>query len=128
MNDTRCWMQSGRRKAVTPNREFKSPDRGQQTEVNRTLTPMRQTLIERIDAALASGRRSFYDLAHELYPNSKSHRRQANGGPPGCYMALSAAIRRGGFGESWREPGPQNRWIYQRAKPKRGEPHYHDLT
>jgi hypothetical protein len=72
------------------------------------------TLIERIDDALKPGRMSFYDLARMLYPDSKSHRCQSNGGPPGCYMALSMAVRRGGFSETWREPGPQNRFIYPR--------------
>ena len=60
------------------------------------------TLVERIDAQLAeNGRMTFYDLAQVLYPERDSHRYSSNGGPPGCYMSLSAAIRRGGFSVSW---------------------------
>ena len=77
-------------------------------------TSGKMSLAERIDAALAGGPKSFYDLAVELYPDRDSHRCSSNGGPPGCYMALSAAIRRGGFGEKWREPGPGNRMVYPR--------------
>jgi len=55
-------------------------------------------LVERIDDHLAAhGPTVFHDLALALYPERASHRYQSNGGPPGCYMALSAAIRRGGF-------------------------------
>jgi hypothetical protein len=73
-------------------------------------------LVHRIDAALAGGPMSFYGLAHVLYPNGRSWRYQANGGPPGCYMALSAALRRGKFHVSMSAtPGPQNRMVYPRT-------------
>jgi hypothetical protein len=74
------------------------------------------TLLERIDNALQDGPMSFYDLAVLLYPSRDSHRCSSNGGPPGCYMTLSATLRRGGFKEVWREPGPGNRRIYPRGK------------
>lgn len=69
------------------------------------------SLADRIDAALAnSGSMSFYDLAYALYPDKKSWRYQQNGGPPGCYMALSAGIRRYQFPTYRRDnlPGPGN--------------------
>jgi hypothetical protein len=71
-------------------------------------------LEERIDKHLKDGPKSFYDLAVLLYPSANSHRCSSNGGPPGCYMTLSAAIRRGGFREVWREPGPGHRIVYPR--------------
>jgi hypothetical protein len=75
-----------------------------------------RTLIERIDEALAEagGRMTFSALAEKLYPDPKSHRHQINGGPPGCYMALSAALRRGGYVQDWRDVGPGNRVVYAR--------------
>ncbi len=39
----------------------------------------------------------YYDLARALYPGERSWQYQSNGGPPGCFMALSAALSRGGF-------------------------------
>lgn len=72
-------------------------------------------LAKDIDRVLTErGRTSFYDLAMILYPNPNSHRSAKHGGPPGCYMTLSAAIRQGGFPEVWKEPGPGNRWIFPR--------------
>ena len=74
------------------------------------------SLVHRIDAALADGPLSFYGLAMAIYPDQKSWRYQANGGPPGCYMALSAALRRGRFHVSISAtPGPQNRMVYPRT-------------
>lgn len=63
----------------------------------------KQTLPERIDAAVeaAGGSIAFEALANVLYPDPKSHVYQSNGGPPGCYMALSAGLRRGGFPVSY---------------------------
>jgi hypothetical protein len=55
------------------------------------------TLTERINDALKDGPMSFYDLAHKVYPDRESHRHAVHGGPPGCYMTLSAALRRGGY-------------------------------
>ena len=58
-----------------------------------------KTLPERIDDALNEhgGPMDLRDLEAALYPNPRSHRYQSNGGPPGCRMAVSAALRRGGF-------------------------------
>ena len=56
-----------------------------------------KTLPERIDEVLNGQRMGYYDLAKALFPGSRSWNYQANGGPPGCFMALSAALRRGGF-------------------------------
>lgn len=73
------------------------------------------TLVERIDDLLRNnGSMSFYDLAYALYPDKKSWRYQANGGPPGCFMALSAGIRRGNFFTSARGPGPGQRIVHPR--------------
>lgn len=74
------------------------------------------SLVERIDKAIAAagGKITFYELANQLYPSSASHRNQVNGGPPGCYITLSMWVRRGGFPESWKEPGPGNRIVYAR--------------
>lgn len=55
------------------------------------------TLPDRIDAALNGKRMGYYDLARALYPSGRSWQYQANGGPPGCFMALSAGLSRGGF-------------------------------
>lgn len=74
----------------------------------------RSTLAARIDATLNGKPMSFYALAQALYPDGRSWRYQANGGPPGCYMALSAGIRRGGFPDVPKGIGPANRTIYPR--------------
>jgi hypothetical protein len=78
----------------------------------------RKTLPERIDEALNGKPMAFYDLAIALYPDRKSHRYQSNGGPPGCYMALSAGIRRGNF-SVWHETGKawEQRTVYPRRHP-----------
>lgn len=74
------------------------------------------SLIERIDALLKErGSMTFNDLAYALYPEPRSWRYQANGGPPGCFMALSAAIRRGGFPETFNGPGPGFRRVFPRT-------------
>lgn len=55
-------------------------------------------LTDRIATYLAAhGPTKFYDLALALYPDNKSHRYSSNGGPPGCMMALSRGVKRGGF-------------------------------
>jgi hypothetical protein len=60
------------------------------------------TLVERIEAALRAApdqRMRYYDLARVLWPaRSLAWQHATKGGPPGCYMALSAGIRRGEFG------------------------------
>lgn len=55
------------------------------------------TLSERIDGVLNGKSMLFHDLAVILYPEKKAWRYSSNGGPPGCFMALSAGCRRGGF-------------------------------
>lgn len=64
-------------------------------------------LVDRIQDALvaAGGSLEYHALAEALYPDKKSWRYQQNGGPPGCYMSLSAGIRRGGFQESKYQAG-----------------------
>lgn len=55
------------------------------------------TIADRIDKVLGGKPMSYFELAQKLWPDARSHRYQANGGPPGCYMALSSAIRRYNF-------------------------------
>ena len=57
---------------------------------------------ERIKDALREhgGRMRYSDLAIAVFPEEEFPRAwnySSNGGPPGCYMALSAAIKRHGF-------------------------------
>lgn len=75
---------------------------------------MRLTLADRIDAVLNGKSVSFDKLALALWPDAKSHRYSANGGPPGCYMALSRALRRYGFPQSWPSVGTGNRIVMPR--------------
>lgn len=58
-----------------------------------------KTLPERMDDAINEygGPIPLGRLEDVLYPDPRSHRYSSNGGPPGCRMAVSAAIRRGGF-------------------------------
>jgi len=78
---------------------------------------MKASLVHRIDIALAGQPMSFAGLAEALYPNRKSWRCSSHGGPPGAFMALSAALRRGGFHVSLSaKPGPQNRMVYPRVR------------
>ena len=59
----------------------------------------RLNLGARIEATLIrnGGEMRFGDLAVELWPARKSHSYRTEGGPPGCYMALSAGLKRYGF-------------------------------
>ena len=68
----------------------------------------------RIDEALNGRSRTFFDLAMILYPDRKSWRYQSNGGPPGCFMTLSAALRRHGFQVRVNGPGPGERIVVPR--------------
>lgn len=77
------------------------------------------TLLERMDAALADGPLSYIELARRLWePHSKAWGYSRNGGPPGCYMALSSGIRRGRFpmGEHRRGSANAGRLVYPRKK------------
>lgn len=61
---------------------------------------MAEPIRQRIDAALAGGALRYHDLAALVFPEDlypRAWRYASQGGPPGCYMALSAAIRRYGF-------------------------------
>jgi hypothetical protein len=76
-----------------------------------TLTPLQR----RICTALAlhvRGRMSYAELAEALWPpgqHPRAWRYSSNGGPPGCYMALSRAIgqlvRRAIVFDAWKAPG-----------------------
>lgn len=62
----------------------------------------KKPFAERVDDALGGRTMAFEQLALVLYPDPKSHRYQSNGGPPGCYMALSRGLRLGGFFVSYK--------------------------
>jgi hypothetical protein len=74
------------------------------------------TLPDRIDKALDGKKMNYADLARHLYPEGKAWRCATKGGPPGCYMALSAGLRRGGFYVDLRGVGPGNRIVHPRRK------------
>lgn len=76
---------------------------------------MKRTLVERIDDALAGQKLSYMELARRLYTNDRAWRYSSNGGPPGCFMALSAGLRRGGFYIQYGR-GPGERMVYPRRK------------
>lgn len=71
-------------------------------------------IAERIDQAIAVRADAFGEVPYDIlalavfprdeYPRAWNY--SSNGGPPGCYMALSSAIRRYGFRQSFRG-GPQ---------------------
>lgn len=75
--------------------------------------PKRKTLPERIREAFVpdeDGYMRYPDLAWAVYPDDRSHRYQQNGGPPGCYMTLSAGLRR--MGAWWGErEGKLGVWV-----------------
>lgn len=57
---------------------------------------------KRIDKALNGHVMEYHCLARLVFPEKdypRAWRYSQNGGPPGCYMALSAAIRRYEFGD-----------------------------
>jgi hypothetical protein len=78
-------------------------------------------LAERIDAELAGRAMSFHDLALRLFPDPRSWRYSSNGGPPGCFMTLSATLRRGGFPTYRDGPGSGHRKVYPRPSPAPSE-------
>lgn len=75
-------------------------------------------LVDQIDEALADGPVSYIDLARKLFTDPKSWRYAVQGGPPGCYMVLSAALRRGGFTLQMldRKRSNASRLVYPRSK------------
>ena len=55
-----------------------------------------QPIKDRIRAALADGPLPYWDLARSVFPKDrypKAFTYQADGGPPGCYLAPARAIR-----------------------------------
>lgn len=76
-------------------------------------------LVERIDAALNGKPMKYYDLACVLFPDPDAWRKPTRGGPPGCYIALSAAIRRGNFAVTYEGKfgGTSFRTIHPRKTP-----------
>jgi hypothetical protein len=61
-------------------------------------------IAERIDAALATGARDYHAVAGLVFPQDqfpRAWRYPTRGGPPGCFMALSAACRKHGFPVSY---------------------------
>jgi hypothetical protein len=71
---------------------------------------------ERMDVALAHGPLNYHDLALAVFPPRewpRAWRCCSHGGPPGCYMALSSAIRRHGYG--WEYESRFKRNVYPRT-------------
>lgn len=80
--------------------------------------PRLPKIRERIRAALADGPRTFFEVAIDVFPAEhfpRAFEYQANGGPPGCYMALSRATREmvaAGELSQWHSgPGPGHRHL-----------------
>lgn len=72
------------------------------------------TLVEKIDRVLNGRSMTYYDLARSLFKDPRSWRYSSNGGPPGCFMTLSAALRRGRFTVIVKGPGPGQRIVCPR--------------
>jgi len=73
-------------------------------------------IAERIRHALeeAGGSLTYDALAHKVFPPTEYPRAwnyATGGGPPGCFMALSAALRRHGFRCYSSGPGPGQRTV-----------------
>ena len=74
-------------------------------------------ILDRIDRALKGGPLSYAALAREVFPRDRYPRAfnyQSNGGPPGCYMALSAALRKGKYYVEHQGVGAGNRRVHPR--------------
>lgn len=54
------------------------------------------------------------DLEGALWPDNSSHRYSSNGGPPGCRMTSSAAVRRGKYPTDSNYGGAKT--VYPRSK------------
>ena len=64
---------------------------------------------ERLRAALKHGPLDYHTLARKVFPIEDMPRAwnyRAEGGPPGCYMVLTAALGRYGCHESFQPRGP----------------------
>lgn len=88
------------------------------TDAEKPKRIRRPTLVERIDAALNGEPMGYWELARTLYPNDQSWRYQMNGGPPGCYMALSAGLARGKFVIGYQGGQGPHRTVYPRRLDK----------
>lgn len=75
---------------------------------------LRVPLARKIDEALDGKSMSYHDLALKVFPDPSSWRYRAGGGPPGCFMTLSAALRMGGFHISYDGYGPGQRIVHPR--------------
>lgn len=76
----------------------------------------RRPIRDRIHSALtaAGGSLTYIELARSVFPSNDYPRAwecASHGGPPGCFMALSAAIRRHGFRCYSPGPGPGQRVV-----------------
>ncbi len=75
----------------------------------------KRPIVDRINDALANGKMSYADLAVEVFPRDEypwAFYYSSNGGPPGCYMALSAALNRHGFTTFIKGAGGGQRIVY----------------
>jgi hypothetical protein len=78
----------------------------------------RATLPDRIDVVMNGSPMTYGDIARSLWDSrSRAWCYSSNGGPPGCYMALSAALRRGKFNVEPHERGKSasHRLVYPRV-------------
>lgn len=69
----------------------------------------------RIEEVLAGGKTDYHALARLIFPDDitpRAWRYSSNGGPPGCYMALSRAIREMGLRESFSDHA---RYVYPKS-------------
>ncbi|RBO54081.1 hypothetical protein DSD19_06365 [Rhodovulum sp. BSW8] len=64
---------------------------------------------------LASGKTEYHALARQVFPGDitpRAWRYSSHGGPPGCYMALSKAIREMGLHEGF---AAHSRYVYPKS-------------
>ena len=69
------------------------------------------------------GRMQYYHLARAVFPIDQFPRawgRPTRGGPPGCYMVLSRAIREHGFSMTF-DPDPKSRVVHSMISRGRAE-------
>lgn len=80
----------------------------------------KKRIDQRIDEALNGEPLNYHSLAVRVFPEKdypRAFRYQSNGGPPGCYMALSAALRRYGFNRQYTDyRGNWVNLVYPRKK------------
>ena len=74
--------------------------------------PIKDRMISAIRAN--GGRMKYYALARAVFPDDQyphAFSGPARGGPPGCYMVLSRAIREHGFHMAF-DPDPKSRVVH----------------